>query len=375
MDSKSIGQGYAFQHSWNTFYQNVASTLKTDTHSPLIEGNTTMNDAGENDITTEEQDVKEKRKEFEEAYKDYSDKKEQVDTLRKRYLNIINQNKKIPDDVQEYLNSVVRYNNQYYYITPFGYRREFQEGSENISETCGVPGETHEHRTHFEGFFWGEQPASSPPANSTPKSEYRGEISAKIFNKLQVGEPMRENTPCGYEGQVVSHLDSYAWVTPDGVRKNFESQNDFENNDTCPDESKSISFNEFNNMIIGEVMSSDIPCSTFINDSELESELVSATSQLQVKTNILLDKYKELIQSDKKFIQDMKGVRGEFEQIIAEIQEQIKLDKHLFLEDKTSQGQWQDQVVNERMQYYQYVGLLGLTLLIGGATIYHLRRK
>lgn len=373
MDSKSIGQGSAFQRSWNTFYQNMVPTLKTDTHSPLIEGNTNMSDTGETNIIQEEKEVKRKREEFKEAYEEYKDKKEQVDTLREKYLNILNRNKRIPDDVQEYLNSVVRYNNRYYYITPFGYRREFEEGSENVSDTCGVPGAEHEDRSHFEGFFYEETPAPEPPAN--PNSEYKGTIPVKIFNQLQVGEPMEGNTPCGYEGQVVNNEDSYAWVTPSGIRKTFENKDDFESNETCPNESTSISSTQFNNMIIGGGMNSDSPCSVFINNSNLENELSSATTQLQAKTSTLLDKYKELIASDNEFIQDMQGVQSEFQQTIAEIREQMEQDKHLKIEERTSHGQWQDQVVNERMQYYQYGGLLALTLLIGGVTIYHLRAK
>jgi len=376
MDSKSIGQGSAFQRTWNTFYQNMVPTLKTDTHSPLIEGNTNMNntnDTGETDILNEEQEVKEKRQEFKNAYEEYKDQKEKVDTLREQYLNVLNRNKRIPDDVQEYLNSVVRYNNRYYYITPFGYRREFEEGSKNVSDTCGVPGAEHEDRSHFEGFFFGEEAPPQPPTN--PNSEYKGSVSASVFNQLQVGEPMFENTPCGYEGQVVNNEDFYAWVTPSGVRKTFESIDDLESNDTCPAEFTTIPSSQFDNMVIGGGMNSETPCSVFINNSELSSQLSSATTQLQAKTSTLLDKYEALINSERTFKQDMQGVRSEFQQIIAEIREQMEQDKHLKIEEKTSRGQWQDQVVNERMQYYQYGGLFALTLIIGGVTIYHLRAK
>lgn len=381
MDSKSIGQGSAFQRSWNTFYQNIVPTLKTDTHSPLIEGNTNMSstdDTGETNISNEEKEVKEKRELFQDAYNNYKDQKEKVDNLRSRYLNIINENRSFSEEAESYFNSIVRYNDRYYYITPFGYRREFLDGTELVSNTCGVPGAEHEDHSHFYGFFYGEEPSPPPPAD--PNSEYKGRVSAEVFNQFLVGEPMFYNTPCGYEGQVVQVKDEYiqdsfAWVTPSGVRKTFESKRGYEENENCPNSTTLISTNQFNSMIIGGGMNDDTPCTEFKDNKELNDELTTETNQLKVLTSTLLDKYEALINSERTFKQDMQGVQSEFQQIIAEIREQMKQDKHLKIEEKTSRGQWQDQVVNERMQYYQYGGLLALTLVIGGVTIYHLRAK
>jgi hypothetical protein len=374
MDSKSIGQGSAFQCAWNNFYQNMVPKLKTDTQSPLIEGNTNMSNTDETNILNEEEEVKEKRQEFQVAYDEYLDQKEKVDNLRSRYLHIINENRTFSEEAQRYFNSIVRYNDRYYYITPFGYRREFWFGTESISNTCGVPGAEHEDHSHFYGFFYGEEPAPPPPTN--PNSEYKGRVSASVFNQFLVGEPMFYKTPCGYEGNVVyTNENSYAWVTPSGVRKTFESKGDYEENDNCPNDATLIPTDQFNLMIIGGDMSSDTPCTEFKDNKELNDELTRETNQLKNLTSTLLDKYEALIRIERTFRQDMQTERNNFQHLISEIQDEIELDERLSIEEKTSREQWQDQVVNERMQYYQYGGLLAITLIIGGITIYHLRSK
>lgn len=346
---QSVNQGEIFNKIWQKEYNSQSQNLKTDTSSPLIEGNTNMGDTngGESDLQQDEESVRQKKRAFETAYKQYKETKEQVDTLRQDYLNVINKNHMLPEEVQPLLGKIVKHNNRFYYINSFGYRREFLN-DQSINSTCGSKD------------------------NAT-------NISSNLFNQLQMGDPIEKDLPCNLEGQVVEleNDEIYAYINPQGTRRNFLNKDALTENDSCPsiDNVTSITTNQFNSMEVGEEMTEDTKCSTFINNPDLENKLINATADLHTKTKTLLDAYNALINEDNKFITDMENIRNNFQLTINEIKEQIKKDKKLEIQEETLKGRYQEELIDERMQYYQYAGLLTLTLVLGGFTIYHLNKS
>lgn len=346
---QSINQGEIFKRIWQKEYNSQSQNLKTDTNSPLIEGNTNMGDAenGESNLQSEEESIRKKKQAFDSAYKQYQETKEQVDSLRQDYLNVINKNHMLPEDVQPLLNKIVKHNNRFYYINSFGYRREFLD-EQSINSTCG---------------------SKNDALN----------ISGSLLNQLEMGDPMENDLPCDLEGTVIELSDDeiYAYINPQGTRRNFLNKDALTENDSCPsiDDSLPVTSTVFNSMEVGEEMTEDTKCSTFINNPDLENKLIDATADLHTKTNNLLKAYDDLIQSDDKFITDMENIRNNFQLTINEIKEQIKKDKKLEIQEETLKGRYQEEVIDERMQYYQYAGLLTLTLVLGGFTIYHLNKS
>jgi hypothetical protein len=346
---QSINQGEIFKSIWQKEYNSKSQNLKTDTKSPLIEGNTNMGDSesGEGNLQSEEESVRQEKRDFDEAYEEYQNSKQQVDTIRQQYLNVINKNHRIPDDLKDFLGKIVKHNNRFYFINSFGYRREFLD-DQSINSECG-------------------------------NKEDAPNVSGRLLSKFEVGDPMQGNLPCNLEGKVIElGIDNiYAYVTPKGTRRNFINEDELRNNDTCPSSSDAlpVTSNIFNSMEVGDEMFVDSKCSTFINDPDLENQLISATADLQTKTTNLLDKYEDLIKADDQFITNMENIRSDFQLTIDEIKEQIEKDKKLKIEEKTLKGRYHEEVIDERMEYYQYAGLLTLTLVLGGFTIYHFNKS
>jgi len=379
---RSLGQGLYFKNNWNTEYNQHQSRdvsmydsidANPDNSAPIIEGMTNISN------TTKE--INKKMELFKEKYNEFKKTKNEVNETRQKYLEVLRRNVALPDDVQEYLNSVVKHGSKYYYINRFGYRREFINDNNIDVNTCGVPGVDHPHRDEFNSFFsfWDSgREENTEIINKETKVPYKGDIPSKVFNKLQNGTPMFDKAPCGYEGKVIqggAKTDLFAWIDSEGVRHKFGDVMDWKENKSCPQNLEVVTTSQFNSFTIGEEMTDDDKCSTFVDNPGLRSELILKTGKLQDITEDLLNNYTSLIEEDEKFMKELEETRKDFYKILNELNNKTQKDNELQKQQNTLKTRWENTVIEERQQYYLYGGGLVLTVLLGGFAFYHASRS
>jgi hypothetical protein len=224
-----------------------------------------------------------------------------------------------------------------YYVNRFGYKRKYQNHG---LESAGCPSL--------------EQPM--PLLNNI-----QGEPYASL--KLGAGQ---SGIPCDLEGKVVYNKDErlYGWVAPNGVLHMLPD-------DTQCSVSNAVQLSSqvFNSMTKGEMLSADHICNTFVDTTNM-GQLVALNGSLQEKALEIETEIKNLMKMDDAYQTQIGGSLISLEMKRTQLKENEKLMRHSGDKRRRVEAGYADNTRLYRKEQAEYMGMMGLTVLLGGYLIY-----
>lgn len=406
----SIGQGCLYQSQWNKYYQNHqnhSNNKRTNIKSldsislgytPVREGLQNINDEN-GTVSKESNELTKLLNEFDTKYDEFQQLMATVSKQQENYMQILDQNKRIPSKAKPYLGKIVKNNDTYYYITRFGHTRKFSNRiwEERDKTTCKGPTvQTHTPPTTsnntpptkrpqpnfsdidmnhiFEGLTnMGNRLTSNEPSSV----EYSGKVSNEIINILPQGPPMNSNEPCGLEASIVSKGsgEDYSWIDDEGIRHTFPSDQDITKQQSCPTDYTVLSESQYESITIGQSMNTDSKCSVFVDNPSLRKSLETNQAKLLSTTQELVNLLEQIKTDDIELEKEINQRRVDLYRAIHKMENELDHKKKEKQENETLKGRWNNILVDERMQYYRYLGIFGVALVFGGITIHQMTKS
>lgn len=224
-----------------------------------------------------------------------------------------------------------------YYVNRFGYKRKYQNH--------GM-----------------ESPGCPALDNPMPfLNNEQGEPYASL--KLGAGQ---SGIPCDLEGKVVYNTDDkvYGWVATNGVLHMLPDDTQCSVRDAVR-----LSGQVFNSMTKGEMLAADHICNTFVDTTNM-GQLVALNSRLQDKALEIENEIKNLMKMDDAYQTQIGGSLISLEMKRAQLKENEKMMRTDGDRRRRTMADYDDNTRLYRREHAEYMGMMGLTVLLGGYLIY-----
>lgn len=348
----SSTQGIEFSQRWNQFYsENQPKYIQEG----IQEGFTTQSPNTTNTPHSEPQELYNGQTKletlitrFDELYNTYQDNVAKLATMDDEYNQILQRNNQVPSSIDIYLGKIVVDNQgNHYYITRYGHKRKFSVQSWNSRDTT----------------------CSNGNDTTIPT------ITAGALQLLLPGPDMNAFEPCGKEGKIVREgtTPNYKWVDIQGYGHRFPTAvqyNTIVGTGKCPSENDVLPSDRFNAIAVGPDMVEGEGCSTVILDKDKQSILLEQKATVSGNLQELIRLINEIESYDNELSTAFTQHRDELAEAVDKLQNEAQNEKTVHQNNKTLRAKWDSIVVQERMEYYQYLGLAGIGIVITGALLH-----
>lgn len=371
-------QGKNYRQKWQTFHQQTRPTYIEDTHEgnpPIFEGfqsnttskanATTSGTSGTSgtsstpESTTPHENLQPLFDRFDDAMSQYNTTMQQVSQMEDQQNKVLARNNNVPRGLSPFLGMVVQTSQgEHYYITRYGHLRKYSTSAWLVKDsvTCGS----------------GASGASGDDSNNTDGKIPT--VSQSILELCLPGPDMNSHEPCGKEGKVVREgtTQNYKWVDVQGYGHPFDTAVAYQNNQSCPSDYETLPSDAYSAIASGPSMDSGDVCSLLVRNPELDDELKRKKLQLMADTQELLSIVEEIESKDETATNQYKEQRRALLLAVSNLKKEATHNEQAKAQQDTLKGRWQDLLVEERMEYYQYAGMVAIGAVVTGALFHHM---
>lgn len=351
----STSQGIEFSQRWNQFYSTnqpkyMNEGIQEGFQEGFQEGMTTQESTQSQpqQLYQGQSQLKTLMERFDTLYDTYQDNVAKLATMDEEYNQILLRNNQVPSSIDMYLGKiVVDSHGNHYYITRFGHTRKFSVQSwESRDTTCSNGNQT-----------------------TIPT------ITAGALQLLLPGPDMNAFEPCGKEGKIVRDGTNniYKWVDIQGYGHRFPTAVNYSTSVTaqkCPNDYDVLPSDRFDAIAVGPDMNDDEGCSTVIVDQDKQSKLLEQKARVTSNLQELIALINQIESYDSELSKAFTQRRTELAVAVSNLQNEAQDEKNVQQNNKTLRAKWDSIVVQERMEYYQYLGLAGVGIVITGALLH-----
>ena len=344
----SLSQGRLFEKV-NKSFRDVINSSKLniiqDTSSKELgsfyEGMTNKEIDNSDDMMTEkmmtlQNDFNSKLEEYKKVYSAYL-------TMLKHNMNIINSysNMNVKDEA-----------GNKYFVNKYGYARLYSnEAWSKKHSSC---------------------PATAPEDNTV-----------EIFNKLQLGQPLGVGQPCNLEGNIIRYTQDNnelkSWVSPDGLKHGLPTEptelNVFNKNSGCANKNiVDVVDSTYNSVPSGTNYNTTSKCSTTENE-DLWNKIVALNNDLIMIARELHNEAEKMNSANNNVNVNLNKTKN----VIIKKAEKLNKQREELLKIQSSHrslmGKFQDNNINIRSDYYNYLAWTIGAVTLGAVAFYKLTNK
>lgn len=341
-------QGKQFSQHWNQFYQENKPKY---IHEGSIEGfqskSTTKSNTKPELLYQGQPQLESLMKQFDSVFDEYQKNVALLSTMDHEYNQILLRNNQLPSSVDMYLGKiVVDEHGEHYYITRFGHKRKFNAQSWMTRDTtCST--------------------------SSIPR------ISATDMEFMLSGPDMNAFEPCGKEGKIVREgtTQNYKWVDIQGYGHRFPTANQYMTTVTqqkCPREYDTLPSDRYNAIAGGPDMDDGDACSVVITDNSKKTRLLQQKQLVTTKLEELISLINQIESHDGELNKQFQDRRTELAIAVSNLKNEAKNEVNVKNDNESLRAKWDTIVVQERMEYYQYLGLAAVGVVITGAMLHQM---
>lgn len=348
----STTQGKTFTHHWKQFYQ---------THQPKYIHEGTLQegfaqraskkaDASTPQVFEGQDALHELMNEFDTTFTSYQDAVKTLAELEEEYNTVLMRNNELPGGIEPYLGKVVvDPHGVHYYITKYGHKRKYTTQA------------------------WTTKNIDCVKDNDTVP-----QISLATLELALDGPDMNVNEPCGKEGTVVrdGSTANYMWVDVRGVGHVFTPNTaDYTNAvraGRCTDAYSVLGTDLFHAIPRGPSMSDTDVCASVIIDPTKKEKVIHQKQQVALKLDTLIKIVDSIQSHDEELNNAFQERRTELEVAVRNLRKEASHEKSTQENNRSLQEKWNTLLIQERMEYYQYLGFAAIGVVVTGAMLHQL---
>lgn len=351
-------QGIEFSQRWKQFYSTnqpkyINEGIQEGVQEGIQEGFTThtpntQNTSHPQELYHGQSQLQSLMDQFDTLFSEYQDNVAELARLDEDYNQVLVRNNQVPSSIDMYLGKVVVDDHgNHYYITRFGHTRKFSANA------------------------WMSRDTTCSNGNETTIPT----ITAGALQLMLSGPDMNAFEPCGKEGKIVREgtTQNYKWVDIQGYGHRFPTAVQYSTNVTnqkCPQEYDVLPSDKFQAIAAGPDMGETEGCSTVIIDQDKQKTLLEQKARVTSNLRDLLALIDRIESYDKDLSNAFTQRRAELAVAVSNLQNEAQHEKNVQHNNKTLRAKWDSIVVQERMEYYQYLGLAGVGIVITGALLH-----
>lgn len=343
-------QGRWYRKQWENQYQKTMPKYIEEGSAPMYEGMDTMKSTNTGNPALDQLLA-----EFDEKYTQYMSLTSEISKLEEENTQTLLRNNVIPEVIRPYLGKIIQDETEtYYYVTRYGHLRQFTQDA------------------------WDTRDMTCKNTNIVPDDIPK--VESALLPSFLPAPNMNAYEPCGKEGKVVRNgsADEYKWVNPEGQGRIFQTEAEYNANVYCPSEYDTVSTEQYTaiRVVAGDsLMTPDSKCSVLIQDKSLQDNILNKKQQLIDVIHQMMSLLHQIESTDEELTKEVKEHQASLSLAISNLTQEIKNQKEIKEDNDTLRGRWQDIIVQERMEYYQYVGVATVGALIAGVMLHQLFRK
>ena len=239
-------------------------------------------------------------------------------------------------------------NGKIYYVNKFGYVRGYSD------------------------IAWNKKPSSCP--SSKPDNE-----SYKYFNNFQKGLDLAPGQPCDLDGKLIinNNSDTIAWITPDGRRREFPTQEIYQNvmnNGSCKSSPVKVSSNIFNMFPKGSDMTSSDNCNISLTTTNEWNYIVELNNELINISNQIYNEITKMESTDTSVDNVMIKTKNELLSSIDKLNKERNNFKQFNNLHNGISANWSELKLQEKSNYYKYLLWTVASVSLGAITIKHIMK-
>lgn len=348
-------QGKWYRQTWNKQYAKNAHKYIEEGSLPSLKNLKTLreNFQSMSSTSTGNTDLDALLKQFDDNYAQYLKLTNQLTVQEDEYNQILVRNNEVPASIRTYLGMVVKDpNGTYYYITKYGHARKYPAG---VWETR-------------------DQTTCSNTDGIVP------EVTSDVIETCLKGPDMNMYEPCKQEGSVVRNGSAmeYKWVDAEGQGRVFQSELEYNNNQSCPAEYTTLATENYTaiRVVAGDsIMTPDKPCSVLVQDKDLQTSIINTKQQIIDLLHSMLGQLSQIQTMDDTLTAQLAQHRQALTLAISNLVQENKNMDNVKSDNSTLKARWNDIVIQERMEYYQYMGVAVVGAVVTGVLLHQFFSK